>query len=211
MRPSSLFLVPLAALQADLYSFCFSRPHRCIFIYCRLPAGSRTVPFQVICSSAPALGSCMDASCLLPNLMTVLLEVLRLECPRNNKWQSSWTIAFPWVMFSVQESSCVRVSELLLNVFLSVHQASFALKMLMNVSSSPTLVRMEVPAPTTMVAMPVSVSMVGVGTTAVRTLMIASLLPVLMDPLALIEWLLFHAFVQKERQVRTENLYRSGT
>lgn len=103
------------------------------------------------------------------------------------------------------------MSELLLNLFLSVHQASFALKMLMNVSSSPTLVRMEVPAPTTMEAMPVSVSMVGVGMTAVRTLMIASLPPVLMDLLALIEWLLFHAFVQKERQVRAENLHGSGT
>lgn len=103
------------------------------------------------------------------------------------------------------------MSELLLNLFLSVHQASFALKMLMNVSSSPTLVRMEVPAPTTTEAMPVSVSMVGAGTTAARTLTIASLPPVLTDLLALIEWLLFRAFVQKGRQVRAENLHRSGT
>jgi len=81
----------------------------------------------------------------------------------------------------------------------------------MNVSSSPTLARMEVPAPTTMEAMPVSVLMVGAGTTAVRTLMIASPPPVLMDLLALIEWLLFRAFVQKERRVRAENFHRSDT
>lgn len=73
------------------------------------------------------------------------------------------------------------------------------------------LVRTEVPAPTTMEATPVSVSMVGVGMTAARTLMIASLPPVLMDLLASIGWLLFHAFAQKERQVRTENLHRSNT
>lgn len=133
------------------------------------------------------------------------LNVLEIMC------QSSWITVFPLVMFSVRGHFCVPVFELLLNLFLSVYQASFALKMLMNVSSSPMLVRMEVPAPTTMEAMPVSVSMVGVGMTAVRTLMIASLLPVLMDLLALIEWLLFHAFVQKERPVRTENLHRSDT
>lgn len=102
------------------------------------------------------------------------------------------------------------MSVLLLNLFPSVHQASFALKTLMNVSSSPMLVRTEVPAPTTMEATPVSVSMVGVGTTVVRTSMTASLPPVLMDRLALIGWLLFHAFVQKGRQVRAENLHRYG-
>lgn len=70
---------------------------------------------------------------------------------------------------------------------------------------------MEVPAPTTTGATPASASTVGVGMTAVRTLMIASLPPVPMDLLASIEWLLSHAFVQKEKQVRTENFHRSGT
>lgn len=73
------------------------------------------------------------------------------------------------------------------------------------------LVKMEVPAPTTTEATPVSVSMVGVGTTAVRTSMTASLPPVLTDLPALIEWLLSPAFVQKEKQVKTGDLSRSGT
>lgn len=47
--------------------------------------------------------------------------------------------------------------------------------------------------------------------TAVRTLMIASRPPVLMDRLASIEWLHFLASVQKERQVRMENLCSSRT
>lgn len=71
--------------------------------------------------------------------------------------------------------------------------------------------RMEAPAPTTTEATPVSVSMAGAGTTAVKTSMTASRPPVLTDLLALIEWLLFHAFVLKEKQVRMESLGRSCT
>lgn len=164
--------------------------------------------FKVICSSAPTLGSFRDASCLCLIWRLCCWKFLGLNVLEIRSGNHVGLLSFPWLCCLCKN---LLVSELVLNLFPSAYQASFALKTLMNVSFSPTLVRMEVPAPTTTAAMPVSVSMVGVGTTAVRTLMIASLPPVLMDLLASIEWLLFHAFVQKERQVRTENLHRSGT
>lgn len=100
---------------------------------------------------------------------------------------------------------------MLLNLLVSVHQASFALRMWMNASSSPMPARTGAPAPTTTGAMPVSVSMAGAGTTAARTSTTASLPPVPTAPPALTEWLLSPAFVQRERQVRAENLHKSGT
>lgn len=120
------------------------------------------------------------------------------------------TTAFPLVMLSVQGPPWVWASEVPINLLVSVPQASFAPRMWMNANSSPMPARTGAPAPTTMEAMPVSVSTAGAGTTAARTSTIASLPPVPTAPPASTGWLPSPAFVQRERQVRAQNLHEPG-